>query len=83
MIEYYAKEIKGHMIGNEEIIWLECNIYNRLNTLSLFENNIELPIIRFGYRSGSDIPLYAITEGRTGRTSLNRLSKIILVIRVG
>ena len=26
MIEYYAKEIKGHMIGNEEIIWLECNI---------------------------------------------------------
>ena len=51
--------------------------------LTLFENNIKLPILRFGYRSGRNIPLYAITEGRPGCTSLNPLFKIILVIRVG
>ena len=83
MFEYYVKEIKGYMIGNEEIIWLDCNIHNRSNLLSLCENSIKLPILRFGYRHGSNIPLSAITEGRTGRTSLNRLFKIILVIRVG
>ena len=83
MFEYYVQEIKGHMIENEEVIWLDCNMHNRSDLLSLFKNNIKLPILRFGYRRGSNIPLYAITEGRTGRTSLNRLFKIILVIRVG
>ena len=82
MIEYYVKEIKGHEIGNAEILWLDCNIHNRSDGLTLFENNIKLPILSFGYRSGSNIPLYAITEGRTGRTSLNRLFKIMLVVRV-
>ena len=28
MIEYQVKEIKGQMIGNEDIIWLDCNIQN-------------------------------------------------------
>ena len=83
MFEYYVKEIKGHMIGNEEIIWLDCNIHNRSDLLNLCENSNKLPILRFGYRRGSNIPLYAITEGRTGRTSLNRLFKIILVIHMG
>ena len=78
MFEYYLKEIKSHMITNEDIIWLDCDTNTTFN-----ENNIQYPVLRFGYRSGSNLPLYAITEGRTGRTSLNRLFKIILVIRVG
>ena len=82
MIEYQVREIKGHMIGNEDIIWLDCNIQNSSAFIIFFENNIKLPVLRFGYRRGSNIPLYAITEGRTGRTSMNRLFKIILVIRV-
>ena len=82
MIEYQVKEINGHMIGNEDNILIDCNIYNTADCLTLFENNIKLPILRYGYRRGSDMPLYAITEGRTGCTSLNRLFKIILVIRV-
>ena len=81
MIEYRVKEINGHMNGNEDIIWIDCNIQNSSAFLTLFENNIKLPVLRFGYR-GSNIPLYAITEGRTGRTSLNRLFKSILVSRV-
>ena len=40
MIEYYVKEIKGHEIGNAEILWLDCNIHNRSKVLTLFENNI-------------------------------------------
>ena len=82
MIEYQVKEIKGHMIGNEDIIWIDCNIHSSAEFLTLFENNIKLPIIRYGYRRGSNMPLYAITEWRTGCTSFNRLFKIILVIRV-
>ena len=70
------------MINKQEIIWFDCNIHNRSKFLTLFENNIKHPILRFGYRRGSNIPLYAITEGRTGHISLNRLFKIILVIRV-
>ena len=83
MFEYYVKEIKGHMIENEDIIWLDCNIHNGSNVLTFLENNIKLPILRYGYRRGSNMPLYAITEGRTGCTSLNRLFKIILLIRMG
>ena len=83
MIEYYVKEIKGHEFGNADILWLDCNIHNRSEVLTLFENNIKLPILRFGYRSGSNIPLYAITEGRTGCTSLNRLFKLMFVVYVG
>ena len=82
MIEYYIKEINGHMIGNEDIIWLDCNINNSSNLITLDKINTKLPVLRYGYRRGSNIPLYAITEGRTGRTSLNRLFKIILVIRL-
>ena len=83
MIEYYVKEIKGHMIENEDILLIECYIHNGSNVLHLSENNSKLPILRYGYRRGSNIPHFAITEGRTGCTSLNRLFKIILVIRVG
>ena len=71
------------MIANEDITWLDCNIHNGSNVLTFSENYIKLPILRYGYRRGSSMPLYAITEGRTGCTALNRLFKIILVIRMG
>ena len=72
MIEYQVKEIKGHIIGSKDIIWIDCIIHNSSNFLTLFENYIKLPILRFGYRRGGNIPLYAIIERRTGCTSLNR-----------
>ena len=61
----------------------DCNNHYSSDDLFLVENNIKFPILRSGYRPRNNIPLYAITEGRTGCTSLNRLFKIIFVIRVG
>ena len=82
MTEYWVKEIKGQLSEILEILWVDCNVHNPSGIFAIFENNIYIPITRFGYRTGSNIPLYAITEGRTGRTSVNRLFKINLLIRL-
>ena len=47
---------------------MDCDIQTPSEMLAIFENNIELPILRFVYRTGSNIPHYAITEGRSGST---------------
>ena len=72
----------GHISEILEIIWVDCDVHNPSGIFAILENNIYIQILRFGYRTGSNIPLYAITEERTGLTSFNRLFKINLLIRV-
>ena len=82
MTEYWIKEIKGQLNDILEIIWVDCDILDPFWIFAICENNINIPVLRFGYKTGSNIPLYVITEGCTGVPSLNRLFKNNLLIHL-